>query len=279
VPDEILRKTGALTEDERKVMQQHARFGFRVLQAAGSNLMRLAAVIALRHHERYDGKGYPDGLAGDAIPVESQVVSVADVFDALTTARPYKPPWSNEKAFEFLAENRGKMFAPPIVDAFFKALPDVLRSQQAFLDDFRDIWTERRKHPRFPLAPISISLELAVPEQTFRPYRLVGHLTNVSEGGVRVKISNVSGDLFAILVMMRRYGKLYCDDAEWQGLNNVACGVIWIDYYAVPDPNACNMGLSFHRERPDLQKALARLAEAAPDHGASNECIAVAAAS
>jgi response regulator RpfG family c-di-GMP phosphodiesterase len=261
VPDEILRKTGALTKDERRIMQQHTRFGYHVLQAASSSLMRLAANIALRHHERYDGQGYPDGLAGEAIPIEAQIVSIADVFDALTTARPYKAAWTNDETIAYLVDNKEKMFNPAVVAAFLKGMPAIRQCQLAFLDDFRDIWTERRQYPRHPVTTVPIDIEIAVPEQTFRPFRLVGHLCNAGEGGLKVKLTNVTNDLFSMLATTRRYGKLYCEDPVWSELNNVSCEIVWIDYYAVPDPNAMNVGLGFHRTRPNLLDLIQRLAE------------------
>ena len=100
VPDEILRKTGTLTHEERIIMQQHTRLGYQMLHNSRSEVMRLGAIIALRHHERFDGTGYPDGLMGDTIPLEAQIVAVADVFDALTTSRPYKPAWDTDRGLQ-----------------------------------------------------------------------------------------------------------------------------------------------------------------------------------
>ncbi|OPZ09907.1 MAG: Cyclic di-GMP phosphodiesterase response regulator RpfG [candidate division BRC1 bacterium ADurb.BinA292] len=128
VPDQILKKTGALTEEERTTMQQHTRLGYHILENSASEIMRLGAVIALRHHERYDGTGYPDGLVGDAIPIEAQIVSIADVFDALTTARPYKPAWPTDKTVQYIVDQAGKMFNPQVVDAFLKAMPEIKRN-------------------------------------------------------------------------------------------------------------------------------------------------------
>lgn len=260
VPDEILRKPGALTEDEREIMKQHSRFGYHILHTSSSELMRMGATIALQHHERYDGRGYPDGLVGDATPIEAQIVTAADVFDALTTARPYKPAWSNEQAIEHLREQAGKLFAPAVIEAFLKVRPEIERNQLHFLDDFRDIWTERRQYPRLPIAPVPVSLEIAMPEQTFRPYRLEGHLSNLSLGGLKVMLNNVSNDLFTVLIGSRRYVKLSCTDPVWQALHQAFCSVVWIDYYAVPDPSGCLMGLAFQRI-PDLDEALRELGQ------------------
>jgi len=135
VPDAILLKPGALTSEERREMEQHADRGRRILGGSDSPVMRLAAEIAGSHHERWDGTGYPYRLKGEAIPLSGRIVAVADVFDALTTQRPYKPAWSPEHARVFLQENAGSHFDPAIVAAFLSRWADV----QAFLDLGRDI--------------------------------------------------------------------------------------------------------------------------------------------
>lgn len=134
VPDAILLKPGALSPEERREMEQHADRGRRILGGSDSPVMRLAAEIAGSHHERWDGTGYPYRLKGEAIPLSGRIVAVADVFDALTTQRPYKPAWSPEHARAFLQENAGTHFDPAIVAAFLSRWADV----QAFLDLGRD---------------------------------------------------------------------------------------------------------------------------------------------
>ncbi|ACB82021.1 response regulator receiver modulated metal dependent phosphohydrolase [Methylorubrum populi BJ001] len=118
VPDAILLKPGALTPEERREMEQHAERGRRILSGSASPVMRLAAEIAGSHHERWDGTGYPQGLTGEAIPLSGRMVAVADVFDALTTERPYKQAWSPERARAYLQENAGSHFDPEVVAAF-----------------------------------------------------------------------------------------------------------------------------------------------------------------
>ncbi|WP_238229879.1 HD domain-containing phosphohydrolase [Methylobacterium hispanicum] len=118
VPDAILLKPGALTPEERREMERHAERGWRILGGSASPVMRLAAEIALSHHERWDGTGYPHGLAGEAIPLSGRIVAVADVFDALTTERPYKQAWRAERAKAYLVENAGTHFEPRVVEAF-----------------------------------------------------------------------------------------------------------------------------------------------------------------
>ena len=118
VPDSILLKPGPLTPEERQEMERHAERGRRILGGSASPVMRLAAEIAASHHERWDGSGYPYGLKGEAIPLAGRIVAVADVFDALTTLRPYKPAWSPARARAHLFEHAGAHFDPRAVQAF-----------------------------------------------------------------------------------------------------------------------------------------------------------------
>ncbi len=126
VPDTILRKSSALTEHEREAMEQHTERGFRLLEGSSSRLLQLASQIALTHHERWDGTGYPRGLSGESIPLPGRIVAVADVFDALTSARVYKPGWTLERAREFLEEHAGSHFDPACVAAFLTRWDDVV---------------------------------------------------------------------------------------------------------------------------------------------------------
>ena len=116
IPDEILLKRGAFTDQERRTMQRHAEIGHRLLTGSASEVLDLAATIALVHHERWDGDGYPYGLAGEAIPLEGRIASVADVFDALTTERVYRAALSVETALEMMREQRGAQFDPLVFD-------------------------------------------------------------------------------------------------------------------------------------------------------------------
>jgi putative two-component system response regulator len=125
-PSEILRKPGLLTADERKEMNRHTTVGHEILADSESELLRTAATIALTHHERYDGSGYPRGLAGKEIPLEGRITAVADVFDALLSDRPYRPAYPVEKAVEIVKENRGARFDPEIVDLLLEHLDQAL---------------------------------------------------------------------------------------------------------------------------------------------------------
>jgi putative two-component system response regulator len=125
VADKILRKTGMLTDEERRLMDQHADIGHDLLGGSGSELLELAATIAWTHHERWDGSGYPRRLRGDEIPLEGRIVAVADVFDALSSDRPYRPRLSVEAARTAILEGSGHAFDPDVVDAFVLCLEAV----------------------------------------------------------------------------------------------------------------------------------------------------------
>ncbi len=135
IPDEILLKPGRLTPDEFEIMKQHVLISYDILQTSTSPLMRLAAELAISHHEKFDGSGYPSGLKGDSIPLSGRIIAVADVFDALTSSRPYKPAWAFEKAVDFLREQRGNHFDPLCVDAFLQNLEEVINIRQRYLED------------------------------------------------------------------------------------------------------------------------------------------------
>ncbi len=120
IPDAILLKEGKLNEGEFMLMKQHASMGYEILKTSKSEYLKAGAVIAFSHHEKFDGTGYPNGLKGATIPLMGRIVAIADVFDALTSQRPYKQPWSLEKAFEFVQSEKGTYFDPLIVDCFVR---------------------------------------------------------------------------------------------------------------------------------------------------------------
>ncbi|RZA19377.1 MAG: two-component system response regulator [Lysobacteraceae bacterium] len=123
IPDSLLMKPGPLDDDERKRMQLHPGIGHELLHGSQNRFIQVGAKIARHHHERYDGTGYPDGLAGEDIPIEARVVTVADIFDALLSKRPYKRAWSIEEALEFIQGQSGKMLDPDCVRALMANLP------------------------------------------------------------------------------------------------------------------------------------------------------------
>lgn len=134
-PDHILLKPGRLDPDEMVIMRRHASIGHEILKDSASPYMQLAATIALTHHEKFDGTGYPNGLAGEDIPLVGRIVAVADVFDALTSPRPYKPAWDLDKATAFLIEGRDSHFDAVCVDALLGQWDQVLGIRARFQDD------------------------------------------------------------------------------------------------------------------------------------------------
>ena len=118
VPDSVLLKPGALDEEEWRIMQAHTTMGAQILGGSRSATIQLAEQIALEHHEKWDGTGYPNGLAGENISLEARICTIADVFDALTSARPYKEPWPFDKALGLIDNSRGTMFDPELVNIF-----------------------------------------------------------------------------------------------------------------------------------------------------------------
>ena len=126
IPDNVLLKPGRLTDEEMAVIRTHATIGERILADSSCELIRLGAEIAVGHHERWDGAGYPRGLRADEIPVAARVVAVADVFDALTTRRPYKEPMALDAARNYLIENAGRQFDPACVEAFLSRWDEVV---------------------------------------------------------------------------------------------------------------------------------------------------------
>lgn len=134
IPDAVLRKPGKLDEQEWAVMRQHVEIGAQIIGEHASGLLRTAQRIALTHHEKWDGSGYPNGLSGDDIPLEGRIVAIADVFDALTSVRPYKAAWSVEDAVGLLREESGKHFDPQLVELFIQQLPAILEIKERWAE-------------------------------------------------------------------------------------------------------------------------------------------------
>ncbi|WP_313951447.1 HD domain-containing phosphohydrolase [Accumulibacter sp.] len=135
IPDAILLKPGKLTPEEFAIMKGHARLGFELLDGSESTVLQAAASIALAHHEKFDGSGYPNGLAGVAIPLFGRIVAVADVFDALVSDRPYKRQWQPEQAFSFLQQGANVHFDPDCVAAFIARQVEALEIRARFQDE------------------------------------------------------------------------------------------------------------------------------------------------
>jgi len=132
IPDAILNKPGKLTGEEWKVMQSHATKGSSILQGSEAELLQVSAKIAGGHHERWDGNGYPNGVAGADIPLEARIVAVADVFDALVNRRAYKPAWSVEDAITLIETESGSHFDPAVVAAFLNRIDDITNVQNSY---------------------------------------------------------------------------------------------------------------------------------------------------
>ncbi|WP_341325974.1 HD domain-containing phosphohydrolase [Methylotuvimicrobium sp. KM2] len=134
IPDSILLKPGKFEPQEWEVMKTHAVIGAKLLEGDDSDLLRMAREIALTHHEKWDGSGYPNGLSGINIPVAGRIAALADVFDALTSERPYKKAWTVEAAWDLIKENRGKHFDPDLVDIFEQQFPAILEIRERFAE-------------------------------------------------------------------------------------------------------------------------------------------------
>ncbi len=126
IPDAILQKPGPLTPEERQIMKRHPEIGYEILSKSDSELMQKSALIALTHHEKFDGSGYPRGLKGEGIPLEGRIVALADVFDALASRRPYKEAWDLDEIFSFVESQSGSHFDPHVVAAFNRGRGEIL---------------------------------------------------------------------------------------------------------------------------------------------------------
>ena len=134
IPDAVLQKPGKLDPEEWAIMQKHAEIGAEIIGDDGSDLLKMAREVAQNHHEKWDGSGYPRGLKAKEIPVSARIVALADVFDALTSERPYKKAWTVDQATALIREQSGKHFDPSLVAAFFQCLPSIL--------EVKDQWRE-----------------------------------------------------------------------------------------------------------------------------------------
>ncbi len=143
IPDRILLKPGKLDEDEWKIMRQHTIFGAKILEGSKAEFVKLGAVIALSHHEKWNGAGYPSGLKGEKIPLPARIVAIADVFDALTSNRPYrKEPFSTEQAFTIIKEGIGTHFDPAVAEAFFSIRDEILRDREQYKDQKESLFLQ-----------------------------------------------------------------------------------------------------------------------------------------
>lgn len=126
MPDDLIHKTGRFTPEERKQMEQHVLLGAALLEGSDDELLSVARTIALNHHENYDGTGYPNRLRGEDIPIEGRIVAICDVLDALMSRRPYKDPWEENEAVQYILDERGRKFDPVLVDTLLENLTVIL---------------------------------------------------------------------------------------------------------------------------------------------------------
>jgi len=134
IPDRVLLKPGKLDSGEWEIMKRHAEYGAEIIGEHDSQILQMAREIAINHHEKWNGSGYPNGISGEEIPLSARIVAVADVFDALSSARPYKDAWPEEKVLDLLQQEAGQHFDPQLIPIFIKVLPQV-RSVQGQYDD------------------------------------------------------------------------------------------------------------------------------------------------
>ena len=134
IPDSVLLKPGKLDDAEWEIMRRHPQMGVDILGDHPSELIKLARTIALTHHEKWNGQGYPAGLSGEAIPLVGRITAIADVFDALTSERPYKKAWSEEEAVTLIQREAGAHFDPQLVQCFVEVLPEILECKARYMD-------------------------------------------------------------------------------------------------------------------------------------------------
>jgi putative two-component system response regulator len=138
IPDDILKKPGKLTSDEFDTMRTHCQIGADVIGEDGSSLLQLAREIAMTHHEKWNGFGYPNKLAGEEIPLTGRIVAIADVFDALTSERPYKRAWATDDAVSLIEQEAGEHFDPDLVPLFLSSLPEILAIKYYYAETVED---------------------------------------------------------------------------------------------------------------------------------------------
>ena len=134
IPDAVLNKPGRFNEEERAIMDTHAQLGYDMLRSSNRPLIKMASIVAYEHHEKWNGKGYPNQTAGEDIHIYGRITALADVFDALGSARVYKPAWNDERIFKMFKEERGEHFDPKLIDIFFDNLDEFLHIRDTMKD-------------------------------------------------------------------------------------------------------------------------------------------------
>jgi len=145
IPDRILLKPGKLDDNEFEIMKQHTLIGARILENSHEGYIRLAEIIALTHHEKWDGSGYPNELKGPDIPLVGCITAIADVFDALMSKRPYKEPFPLDKSLHIIREGRGSHFHPEVVDVFFEVEKDILSIKEKYKEEEESLFLQMER--------------------------------------------------------------------------------------------------------------------------------------
>ena len=212
IADEILLKPGALTKEEFRTMKDHATIGGDLL-SGDHPLMKASREIALTHHERWDGSGYPNGLAGSEIPLFGRICALVDVFDALTSERPYKEAWSTSKAVEYIKDSAGSHFDPVLVEAFVESLPQFLETKSLYDDAAPEstagsVLQERRVH--LELVPWNDALAIGVDSVDHQHRYLINLINRVH---IALERCN-TGEVVDALLDMRLYAEVHFQEEE-----------------------------------------------------------------
>jgi methanogenic corrinoid protein MtbC1 len=220
IPDAILLKPGALTAEERAIVETHAEEGHRLLWGSSSSILDMAATIALSHHEKWDGSGYPRGLEGEEIPLEGRIVAIADVFDALTSDRVYRPAFPVERAVEMMREQRALHFDPVLLDAFLEVLSssgtdaraNIKANPEALLEDVLDTYSKalERGDAETAEGAIAQAIEDGIPPATLHSEVIAPALRRIGklrrEGEIELETEHLAtGITRRILATLYRY--------------------------------------------------------------------------
>lgn len=134
IPDSVLKKPGKLTDEEFDIMKAHTNIGYGLLKNSSRRILKTAAIVAHQHHEKWNGRGYPQGIQGEEIHIYGRITAIADVFDALGSERVYKQAWELDRILNLFKEERGQHFDPMVVDAFMAQLPEILKVRELYSD-------------------------------------------------------------------------------------------------------------------------------------------------
>ena len=177
IPDKILSKPGKLDPVERDIMKLHTVIGAKILSDSDAELLKLGGIIALSHHEKWDGSGYPNGLKGKAIPIEGRIAAIADVFDALTSRRPYKEPFSLEKSLVIIRRWRESYFDPDVVDTFIAITEEILTIKAQYTED---------NSQAFDIPELKVLLQQYTGEKLHEELLEIGHSPVLSHRGTHL---------------------------------------------------------------------------------------------